>query len=174
MLRPPRSTRPVARASGTVSCSRFRQRRKVDLPQPDGPMIAVTSRSSSVTDTSRIPADAPKNADRLSASRRARPRAGLRCSVARAGADSGPGCEAGCDTDDEDEGKEDEGARPREPAPVVVRADGIGKDLQGHRGDRLVETYRPERVAKGGENQRRGLAGNARDGHEHAGHDSRG
>src|SRR5579872_933356 len=34
-------TLPVARASGTVSCMRFRQRTKVDLPHPDGPMTAV-------------------------------------------------------------------------------------------------------------------------------------
>ena len=33
----PRRARP-----GTTSCMRFRQRMKVDLPQPDGPMIAVT------------------------------------------------------------------------------------------------------------------------------------
>ena len=30
---------------GTVSCMRFRQRTKVDLPHPDGPMMAVTARS---------------------------------------------------------------------------------------------------------------------------------
>src|ERR1700690_3376268 len=34
-------TLPVARASGTVSCMRFRQRTNVDLPHPDGPMTAV-------------------------------------------------------------------------------------------------------------------------------------
>ena len=34
-------TRPVARASGMVSCMRLRQRTKVDLPQPDGPITAV-------------------------------------------------------------------------------------------------------------------------------------
>ncbi len=31
-----------ARAPGTTSCMRFRQRTKVDLPQPEGPMTAVT------------------------------------------------------------------------------------------------------------------------------------
>ncbi len=34
--------RRSTRAPGTVSCMRLRQRRSVDLPQPDGPMIAVT------------------------------------------------------------------------------------------------------------------------------------
>src|SRR5690554_4037778 len=37
------STWPSAKALGTSSCIRFRQRMKIDLPQPDGPMIAVTS-----------------------------------------------------------------------------------------------------------------------------------
>jgi len=32
---------PVARAIGLVSCMRLRQRTKVDLPQPEGPMSAV-------------------------------------------------------------------------------------------------------------------------------------
>ncbi len=34
-------TVPVARAMGLVSCMRFRQRTKVDLPQPEGPISAV-------------------------------------------------------------------------------------------------------------------------------------
>src|SRR5579864_6038765 len=37
----PISTVPSARAFGTVSCMRFRQRTKVDLPHPEGPMMAV-------------------------------------------------------------------------------------------------------------------------------------
>src|SRR6185295_8666883 len=36
---------PVMRASGTSSCIRLRARRNVDLPQPLGPMIAVTARA---------------------------------------------------------------------------------------------------------------------------------
>ena len=35
-------TLPVARASGSVSFIRFSTRRNVLLPQPDGPMSAVT------------------------------------------------------------------------------------------------------------------------------------
>jgi hypothetical protein len=33
---------PVTRALATVSFMRFKVRRKVDLPQPEGPMNAVT------------------------------------------------------------------------------------------------------------------------------------
>ena len=37
--------RPVTFALGMVSFIRLMQRRNVDLPQPDGPMKAVTARS---------------------------------------------------------------------------------------------------------------------------------
>ncbi len=39
---PSSSIVPVVRAPGISSCMRFRQRSSVDLPQPDGPIIAVT------------------------------------------------------------------------------------------------------------------------------------
>src|SRR6266581_8603575 len=42
MSKPSTSTVPVTRASGTSSCMRLRQRTKVDLPHPEGPIIAVT------------------------------------------------------------------------------------------------------------------------------------
>src|SRR5205807_9629074 len=48
MSRPSRSTSPETRAPGTTSCMRLRARRKVDLPQPDGPIRAVTSFGSTV------------------------------------------------------------------------------------------------------------------------------
>ena len=42
------STSPSTRAPGMTSCMRLRVRRNVDLPQPDGPMNAVTLRGSIV------------------------------------------------------------------------------------------------------------------------------
>ncbi len=36
---------PSTRAPGMTSCMRFSERRKVDLPQPDGPISAVTWRA---------------------------------------------------------------------------------------------------------------------------------
>src|SRR6266700_2186421 len=42
MSKPSTSTVPFTRASGTSSCIRVRQRTKVDLPHPGGPIIAVT------------------------------------------------------------------------------------------------------------------------------------
>src|SRR4051794_28958016 len=42
MSSPSSSTRPARLAPGTSSCIRLRMRRNVDLPQPDGPIRAVT------------------------------------------------------------------------------------------------------------------------------------
>ena len=36
---------PSTRAPGITSCIRFRDRRNVDLPHPDGPISAVTERA---------------------------------------------------------------------------------------------------------------------------------
>ena len=41
MSRSPMRTVPVTRAMGLVSCMRLRQRTKVLLPQPEGPISAV-------------------------------------------------------------------------------------------------------------------------------------
>src|SRR5436190_18430417 len=62
MFRPWNSTVPSTRASGTVSCMRLRQRSSVDLPHPDGPMIAVTWPCVTPNVTSRTTRDAPKYA----------------------------------------------------------------------------------------------------------------
>ena len=40
------ATVPSTRAPGITSCMRLMERRNVDLPQPDGPMSAVTERGS--------------------------------------------------------------------------------------------------------------------------------
>ena len=44
-------TEPSTQAPGMTSCMRLRVRRNVDLPQPDGPMKAVTVRGSMVMST---------------------------------------------------------------------------------------------------------------------------
>src|ERR1700674_727268 len=50
MLAPSSSTDPDRAAEGTSSCIRFRIRRNVDFPQPDGPMSAVTLPGSMVSE----------------------------------------------------------------------------------------------------------------------------
>ncbi|MNI13664.1 hypothetical protein D3C73_668980 [compost metagenome] len=52
MSPPSMSIRPVTRQPGMVSFMRFMVRRKVDLPQPDGPIRAVTVLSGMSRETS--------------------------------------------------------------------------------------------------------------------------
>src|SRR4051812_25328574 len=133
MFLPWNSTVPSTRASGTVSCIRFRQRSSVDLPHPDGPMIAVTSFCGKESETSRTACVGPKYA--LSS-----------CVFIAGGADSklGGGTTAARaaasvigttmtrahgepreDADHEHEGDEHERSRPRLCVPFVVWADGV-------------------------------------------------
>lgn len=53
------STSPSTRAPGMTSCMRLRVRMKVDFPQPDGPMKAVTVRGSIVSVTPSTARKAP-------------------------------------------------------------------------------------------------------------------
>src|SRR5215208_1855505 len=182
---PSSATRPATRAPGTVSCMRFRQRSSVLLPHPDGPMTAVTSWSATARETSRTACADPKYALSAATARGRAPCEGsgtggkarwsgfgivmpVPTSVGGR-AEARPGGETGEEADDEDEGEEDEGAGPGLPVRDVVRADGIGEDLERQRRDGLVEPHRPEVVAERGEEQRRGLARHARHGHEGAG-----
>ena len=50
---------PLTRAPGITSCMRLSVRRKVDLPQPEGPMSAVTDLASIVIDTSSTARKSP-------------------------------------------------------------------------------------------------------------------
>ena len=56
---PSSSIWPVTLALATVSFMRFSERRKVDLPQPDGPMKAVTRSVQTSIDTSLIACFSP-------------------------------------------------------------------------------------------------------------------
>src|SRR2546427_7553917 len=141
-------TRPVARASGIVSCIRLRQRTNVDFPQPDGPMIAVmppgvTDRSMSLR-TWWAPNQAFSCLTRMLSAIRSPRRA-----VAAARGD--PGRQA----DHEHQADQDQGAGPGLAVPVVVRRDRVCEDLERKGRDRLVESVVPEPVAEGGEEERR-------------------
>src|SRR5678815_4217148 len=156
---PSRLTEPATRAVGTVSCMRLRHRSSVDLPQPDGPMIAVTSRSRNVIETSRTASADPKNAQSALASRRIRsaPAAaggataavgrGARGGSVATATKSGARCKAGCQADDEDNANENERASPGERVLLIVRADREVEDLQRQRGNGLTQRCRPELVA---------------------------
>src|SRR5579862_7390307 len=176
---PESETVPLTRPLGTVSCMRFRQRSRVDLPEPDAPMIAVTSFSGTFSDTPRTASDDPKYADSLSTASAVR----ADLAAASAAADVGRGAvaaavteacarlaasvfaglvaatagelstssEAGDEADREDEDDEDEGAGPGLRMPIVIGALSICIDLQGKGGNRLIEGGREELVAEGRE-----------------------
>src|SRR5919112_1931241 len=102
---PSSRTSPSARAPGTVSCIRLRQRSNVDFPQPEGPMIAVTCPRGTPKEMSRTTRIEPKYASNDSTA------IDTSRSIA-AEPESRSGCEPRGNTDDEDESDEDEGTRP--------------------------------------------------------------
>src|SRR4051812_26985280 len=65
-----RSTLPVTDVPGITSCMRLSARRNVDLPQPDGPMSAVTVFGSMVMVTPSTAAFEPYDAVRSMTSNR--------------------------------------------------------------------------------------------------------
>src|ERR1043166_2958179 len=115
---PRKRTSPSARAPATVSCIRLRQRSSVDLPHPDGPMIAVTSLVATANVTSRTTRAAAKYASR--------PATSIAGTIGRDGSiatesEAASGREASGEADEEDEAEEDDGARPGLRVPAVVR-----------------------------------------------------
>src|SRR5512143_2768676 len=175
MSRPSNRTSPSTRAPGIVSCIRLRQRSSVDLPQPDGPMMDVTSPDWTPNDTSRTTRDAPKYASSDSAATHAGAAAsgtGTSRSIAAAESEARPRDESGRDADDEDESEEDERSSPGLCVLVFIGRDGIGVDLHRQRGDRLAQGDGPELITERGEQERRRFTGDARDGDERASHDA--
>ena len=75
------STSPASWAPGTDSCIRFKIRRNVDFPQPEGPMRAVDGALASTEVTSSRTWVPPNQAETSTASRRAPPLGGLRGST---------------------------------------------------------------------------------------------
>src|SRR2546430_826123 len=69
MSAPLRRTSPAILAEATVSCMRLRIRMNVDLPQPDGPISAVTVASGMERQTRSSTFFVPNHADTFTASR---------------------------------------------------------------------------------------------------------
>ena len=129
------------------------------MPHPDGPMTAVAACFGIDSETSRIAATEPKNADRFVAttaastvpagarsSRLAGAVAGTRIlSVGDAltsincSTEPGSGDDAGGHTDDQHDRDEYERSSPCLCMPLVVWAYGVGKDLERKRGGWLPE-----------------------------------
>src|SRR5918993_657701 len=134
MSSPSSSTRPVIQPLSESSCIRFRVRRKVDLPQPEGPIRACTRLGGKLSVTSFTAVKLPYMALSLSVTTRATP---LGATISRSGggrrASSGietvptPNREPGAETKDEDNHDEDECRGPGIAMPLLVRSGGVGK-----------------------------------------------
>src|SRR3989449_8820683 len=126
---------------------RLRHRRNVDLPQPEGPMIAVTALGAIASPMSRrtwrVPTQALRSLTRI-------PSPMLSPHRAVTAARRDPRRE----TDQEDQGDQHQRAGPRLAVPVVEGGDRVGEDLERQRGDRLIEKLGPETVAESREKQR--------------------
>src|SRR3954470_6274180 len=177
------STRPVIHPCSESSCIRFRVRRKVDLPQPDGPIRACTRRGGKARLTPFTAVNFPYIAVSLSVSTRPRTlsagAAAGACACTRAlragspieGEPTADG-EASPDTEDQDDENEDEGGRPGVAMPLFIGTGCVGEDRERKGRHRLIDIEAQVLAAQRGEQERRGLAGNAGDREQAAGHDT--
>src|SRR5277367_6247392 len=163
---------PSMRASGFNSCIRFSARRKVDLPQPLGPMIAVTAFAFTSSETFFTAARSPKKTERLRTISAASELFWVVAMKSDFALETVACQKAHADVDGEHEQQQHERARPRLPVPVVVRRNRVGENLQRHRSDGFGQAVRPTQIAKRGEHQRRGLARHAREREQNAGDNS--
>src|SRR5438046_6094610 len=163
---PSSSTRPVTQPPSDSSCIRFRHRRKVLLPQPDGPITAVTVWAGKRMQTSFTTARRPYRAVRRTVSSRSRASAG--------GAMALPDGPAGGDAEQQHQRHEHEGRGPREAVPLLERPRGVLVDLVGQGLHRLRDAGREVQVAERGEEQGRRLDGDGGGAGETAGDDGGG
>src|SRR5437899_802955 len=163
MLMSSSSTSPVTLAPGVSSCMRFRQRSRVLLPHPDGPMIAVTVCAGKRNDTSRTARCCPNSAVRCAVSSWSRVLADATITL--------PRHPTGQERDDEHEANEYQRGCPRETVPVLEGAGGVYVDLQRQRLHRLRDVHGEVDVSERREEERGGLAGDSGDAHEAARHD---
>src|SRR5271154_5625954 len=163
---------PSMRASGFSSCIRLSARRKVDLPQPLGPMIAVTALALTSSETFLTAARSPKKTERFRTISAASELFWFVAMKSDFALETVACQKAHADVDGEHEQQQHERARPRLPMPVVVRRNRVGENLQRHRGDGFGQIVRPKTVAERGEKKRRGLARDAREREQNAGDNS--
>src|SRR5436309_8761951 len=123
-------TSPSTLAPGVNSCMRFKQRSSVLLPQPDGPMIAVTVFAGNSRVTSRTARCCPNSAVRCAVSSRRR--------VLADATISGPRDPAGHKRDNKHEAHEYEGGCPGQAVPLVERTCGVKVDVERQGLQRLV------------------------------------
>src|SRR5256884_2963767 len=162
---PSSSTLPVIQPPSDSSCMRFRQRRKVVLPHPDGPINAVTVCFGKRIDTSLTTARRPYSAVSRTVSS---------CSLASAGgAIAGPQHPAGGKREQQHQPHQYERRGPGEAMPLVEGAGRVREDLQRQSLHRLQDAGAEVQVTEGSEQQRRRLARDAGDAHETTGENPR-
>src|SRR5690242_3878086 len=115
-------TWPSTLAPGVSSCMRLRQRSRVLLPHPEGPMIAVTVCAGNSSDTSRTARCLPNSAVSFTVSSRSRVLADATIAL--------PCRPAGDERDDQHESHQDQRGRPGETMPLLERPRRIHVDLQ--------------------------------------------
>src|SRR5467141_5174078 len=116
------NTAPLTAAPGVNSCMRFRQRSRVLLPQPEGPMIAVTVFAGNRSETSRTARSCPNSAVRCAVSSRSRVLADATIAL--------PRDPAGGQRNHEHEPHQHERGCPREPVPLIEWPRGVHVDLE--------------------------------------------
>src|SRR6266705_2511380 len=156
MSSPLRRTFPSTLAFGIVSCIRFRQRINVDLPQPDGPMIAETACSSKSNVMSSIAFFGPYHADtfsvRIFAAIASSPRHGTK-----------PDDDPRHDRNPEHYEDEDQGGPPGGLVQGRVRAKREHVNRVRQRLARLIQTLPPKRAPEARQQEGRRFAADARD-----------
>src|SRR6266568_5725864 len=160
-----RRTCPVTRADGTRSCIRFRLRSTVDLPQPEGPMMAVTLLAGKSMETAFTAWVVPKWTFRLAR------RIFVDMEVPRLHMLL-PAKVASRQVQGKHDPDQDQRPGPGQAVPVVVGGDGEVEYLQRQGRHRFRQFPAPELVPQGGEEERRRLPGDAGNGEEDAGDDA--
>src|SRR5918992_1603066 len=138
MSAPSSSTRPLIQPCSDSSCIRLRVRRKVDFPQPDGPMRACTRLPGKLSETSRTATNLPYMAESRSVTMRAA--AGASGAASRSGgaarlssgiqAVTAPDGEPGAEAQEEHDDDEHQCRGPGVPVPFLVGPGGVGEDGQ--------------------------------------------
>src|SRR6476661_10764086 len=152
MSSPSSRTRPVIQPFSDSSCIRLSVRRKVDLPQPDGPMRACTRLAVKLSETPFTAVNLPYMAVSLSDSTRTRggaPGTGAPSAATRGGAilragspievEPLPDGEPRAQTEHEHHQDQHQGRGPGVAMPFVVGAGGVSEDRERQRRHRLIE-----------------------------------
>src|SRR5712691_4005435 len=148
---PSSKTRPVIQPPSTSSCIRFRVRRKVDLPHPDGPMSACTWFDANDRVAPFTAVVLPYIAVSLSVSMRG---------LGSATGDLAPSNrQTRADAEEEDDEDQHQRGGPGEPMPLFIRAGRVREDGERQGRHRLVEFEAEILAAERGEQKRSGLAG---------------